>query len=242
MRSPPPLSPSGRVWRILLAAALLAATLALLAHRGRTLALRGLPLDGGDTGSVAPRDPQLTSTTPSSAPVPSPSPAPAFPKSPEQLARARVERDRMRERIYQAFGKPAPEEPAPSATGHAPYAPMPELDGGQIDPAYIRGVIHDDYFPLAQSCYLDLVNRAPDAGGRLSFDFTIVGNPQIGGIVERVDLADGSTIDDPAMVTCMRESMLSMTFAPPPNGGSVTVRYPIDFSPVDDDPRSDDGD
>ena len=186
--------------------------------------------------AVAPRDPQLTSTTPPSAPVPSPSPAPAFPKSPEQLARARVERDRMRERIYQAFGKPAPEEPAPSATGHAPYAPMPELDGGQIDLAYIRGVIHDDYFPLAQSCYLDLVNRAPDAGGRLSFDFTIVGNPQIGGIVERVDLADGSTIDDPAMVTCMRESMLSMTFAPPPNGGSVTVRYPIDFSPVDDDP------
>ncbi len=239
LREPPPLSLAGRVARLLFAASLIATVFALLARTRHGLAVTTLGLDAGELAELA----AISTSEPASelAAPPSPSALPQAspwgqPRSAADLARARAERDQMRARIYQAFGKAPPTEPEPSATGHAPYAPMPELDGGQIDPAYIQSVVHDDYFPLAKSCYAELMSRQPDAGGRLSFDFTIVGNPQIGGIVERAEVADGSTIDDPAMVTCMRESMLSMTFSPPPHGGVVTITYPVDFSPVDDDP------
>ena len=33
----------------------------------------------------------------------------------------------------------------------------------------------------------------------------------------------------------MRESMMAVSFDAPPEGGSVTVKYPIVFSPEDDD-------
>jgi hypothetical protein len=33
----------------------------------------------------------------------------------------------------------------------------------------------------------------------------------------------------------MRESMMSVTFDAPPEGGEVTVVYPVRFSPEDDD-------
>ncbi len=231
------LTPTGRITRVLFAAALLAVVVALLLRTRRGLEATTLSLDAGELAA------RPSSPPPSDLPAPSPSAAPprssawTVPHSPEELARARAERDEMRQRIYRAFGEPPPEEPPPSDSParHAPYAPMPELDGGQIDPAYIQSVVRDDYFPLARSCYAELVNRFPDAGGRITFDFTIVGNENVGGIVERADVTNDSTLNDPAMVTCMRESMLSMTFAPPPNGGAVTVTYPIIFSNEDDD-------
>jgi hypothetical protein len=37
------------------------------------------------------------------------------------------------------------------------------------------------------------------------------------------------------MIECMRESFLSVTFPPPRGGGFVTVKYPVVFSPDDDD-------
>ena len=48
-------------------------------------------------------------------------------------------------------------------------------------------------------------------------------------------LGPGSTLDDPEVLTCLRESMMSVTFDAPPEGGEVTVKYPIEFSPEDDD-------
>ena len=65
--------------------------------------------------------------------------------------------------------------------------------------------------------------------------FDIVGNQNIGGIVEQVDVLDKSTLRDPEFIDCMRQSFLSVTFPPPEGGGMVTVEYPIVFSPGDDD-------
>jgi len=53
--------------------------------------------------------------------------------------------------------------------------------------------------------------------------------------VDDVKLGDGTTIDDKEMQTCLRESMMSVTFDAPPEGGEVTVVYPVLFSPEDDD-------
>ena len=40
---------------------------------------------------------------------------------------------------------------------------------------------------------------------------------------------------DKKMETCIRESLMTVTFPPPAKGGVVTVGYPIMFSANDDD-------
>jgi hypothetical protein len=63
----------------------------------------------------------------------------------------------------------------------------------------------------------------------------LVGDAEIGGVVESADVMDQSTIRDQGMIACIRESMLSMTFQPPSKGGFVTIEYPIDFHPDEPD-------
>jgi hypothetical protein len=67
----------------------------------------------------------------------------------------------------------------------------------------------------------------------VQFAFNIVGDAKIGGIVEAVDVLDTSTLRDPDTIDCMRQSFLSVTFPPPPDGGTVTVVYPIEFTSDD---------
>jgi hypothetical protein len=57
----------------------------------------------------------------------------------------------------------------------------------------------------------------------------------VGGIVEGVEVGDGTEITDPQMVECMSESMASVMFDPPEGGGAVLVSYPFEFAPPDDD-------
>jgi hypothetical protein len=148
----------------------------------------------------------------------------------------RQKRDEMRELIWRAFGRDAPDA-APAAKGayvlpDVPSWPEGSTDGGPgIDPKYIREHVQNEFFPLALKCYEDLSKRVPDAGGSAVLAFDIVGNPNIGGIVEQVDVLNKSTLRDPEFIDCMRQSFLSVTFPPPESGTMVTVEYPILFSP-----------
>lgn len=47
-------------------------------------------------------------------------------------------------------------------------------------------------------------------------------------------MGDGTTITDPEVQICLRESMMSVSFDAPPRGGEVTLVYPLAFSPGDD--------
>ena len=62
-------------------------------------------------------------------------------------------------------------------------------------------------------------------------DFDIVADEHLGGVVERVDLAEGTDIDDEGMRECMQDAMYEMTFEPPKSGGRVQVTYPLVFEP-----------
>jgi hypothetical protein len=63
----------------------------------------------------------------------------------------------------------------------------------------------------------------------------------LGGIVDDIEInPDGGTPDairDERMTTCMRESLSSLAFRPPPNDGWVTIVHPLLFSDGDQ-PRS----
>jgi hypothetical protein len=140
-------------------------------------------------------------------------------------ARARAERDQLRERIYRSLGQVPPT--------NARSLPPSNLarEAGVIDPAYVQERIREDFVPLAKQCYDAALERDAAGAGKLVMSFNIVGDDDVGGIVESADSTEDSTLTDPELLYCMRESMLSMTFEPPKNGGSVTVVYPFVFSP-----------
>jgi hypothetical protein len=153
-------------------------------------------------------------------------------------------REQLRAVIWQAIGHPAPAEEPPPTRG-APYTlpdtpewerrpPPPAQDPpappGKIDPSYIQDRVRNDFFPLARQCYSDGLVKNPALAGEVRFAFNIVGDEKTSGIVESVDVLNASTLRDPDVIECMRQSFLSVTFPPPEGGGEVTVIYPIIFS------------
>jgi hypothetical protein len=154
----------------------------------------------------------------------------------------RPKRDELRTLIWQAIGHPPPDPGAPTRAAAYVFPERPPwgeirwdaAPGGRgspgIDPKYIQQRVREDFFPLARKCYEDALEHEPNLGGRVEFAFNIVGDAKIGGIVESVDVLNAGTLRDPEVIDCMRQSFLSVTFPPPPEGGTVTVVYPIAFS------------
>jgi hypothetical protein len=73
---------------------------------------------------------------------------------------------------------------------------------------------------LAQSCYAQAAASRPELRAAVSLQVTVVGDAKVGGVVESAELLDGGAPDDP-LVSCLRESLLSLPF-PPPRGGDFT--------------------
>lgn len=115
-------------------------------------------------------------------------------------------RDELRQRMVAAWVAPP--------TGD----PMPTGADGKIDPAYIRDVVRSDLRPMIEKCFEELRSRRPDSEGRFSMSFKIVGDAQIGGIVDETKLADdaGALAMDESFTTCVRESAMTLAFRPPP--------------------------
>lgn len=141
-------------------------------------------------------------------------------------------REALRKRILAGWAAQGDPEVA-AAAKQGRFPPAPTGDGGGMDPAYIREVFRDDFFPMARQCYDELLSRK-DAGGRVEMSFTIVADEKLGGIVEDVAVESDGGVADEKMTTCMRESMSTLAFRPPAHGGIVTVVYPIEFSPEDE--------
>jgi hypothetical protein len=144
-------------------------------------------------------------------------------------------RDELRRRILAGWAEGEGETAAAARAGRIP--PMPASPDGRIDHDYIRSVIREDMMPMAAKCYEELTARRPDAGGRIELAFKIVGDDKLGGIVDTAEVDGGiaGALGDAKLETCLRESLLSLAFRPPPNDGWVTVVYPMEFSPNDRD-------
>lgn len=112
-----------------------------------------------------------------------------------------------------------------------PAAPERPTETPKLDQEYLRSVFQSEFIPLAKSCYEALLASKPRLGGKAVLEFTIVGDAAIGGVLESVELGKESTLLDPEFAYCLRESLLSVTFAAPPRSGLATVVYPLDFSP-----------
>jgi hypothetical protein len=150
------------------------------------------------------------------------------PQSPAVLARratrerADAIRDQLDERRRKAQNVPAVA---------APLGPAATEEAARRRREFLQKAVREQYIPIAKSCYEELLTRSPAAAGKVVLYFSIVGDEDTGGVVDHVETRDGTSFDDPEFLLCMRESMYSTLFDPPPNGGETTVEYPLELSP-----------
>jgi hypothetical protein len=96
----------------------------------------------------------------------------------------------------------------------------------------VQSAVRQQFTPLAGGCYEELLARVPGSAGTLVLDLVIAGDSAVGGVVDHVEVAEGSDLNDPEFITCMRESMFAVVFEPPPAGHRyTTVRYPFSLAP-----------
>lgn len=104
-------------------------------------------------------------------------------------------------------------------------------DGGvgvaRIPPAEIQRVVRA-HFDSFRKCYEDGLRVNPNLEGKVSVRFVI---DREGYVASAID--GGSTMPDPKVVDCVVRGYTSLVF-PKPDGGIVTVVYPIIFNPGDD--------
>jgi hypothetical protein len=124
---------------------------------------------------------------------------------------------------------PSQEAQAAPAASESTSALKPQ---GERRREYIQRTMREQYYPVARDCYEELLGRDPKARGKVVLEFAIVGDGDAG-VVDRVATRDDeNTIDDPEFVMCMRESLYTAVFEPPPPGANeTTVVYPVMLEP-----------
>jgi hypothetical protein len=186
-----------------------------------------------DGASPQPRVATQAVSPPRPAAVPSPigpgaeSAVAAAPRQPSKAGR--LARDLEREQIWTALGREhnlKPAAPGSAAPSQSAAALLPSLD-----PSYVREAIKEQLVPVAVDCYNTALQQDPELGGKLILRFTIVGVEEIGGVVEEAEVDEESTLDSEFVRECLRESVMDVTFEPPPDGGRVEVSYPLTFEP-----------
>lgn len=84
---------------------------------------------------------------------------------------------------------------------------------------------------LLGQCYDLAVAETPGLDGAITVRFTLVGEPGVGGLLERVEIVDGpTTITQPTMRSCLTEQLYALELDPPPAGVTVereiSLRFP----------------
>lgn len=97
---------------------------------------------------------------------------------------------------------------------------------GSIDRQIIRRVVAQNMGAI-RYCYERELLRAPTLAGKLVLQLVIDG----AGVVQRVTTAPESTLKSAAVSGCVEKAALRWRFPKPAGGGTVTVSYPLLFSP-----------
>lgn len=100
---------------------------------------------------------------------------------------------------------------------------------GQLEKDDIRKGI-EAVRPLVKVCYEDTLKEFPDAAGKVTIGFRIIGEDDKGR-VEMTELADdGTTLFDEKLHDCLQKRVAEAEFETPSGGGVVNVNYPFVFS------------
>jgi hypothetical protein len=138
-------------------------------------------------------------------------------------ARRRSELDRRREAIRERLAS-RPVDPAGGAQERKTEA--------VLDKEYIRAAVTEGMVPALHDCYDAELEEDPTLEGKVVMRFEILGDQEVGGVVDNVEIVgDETTLQNAALHECMEESMYALDFPAPDQGGTVTVTYPFLFRP-----------
>jgi TonB family protein len=98
-------------------------------------------------------------------------------------------------------------------------------DLGRAEPTEIQRVVGASFGPM-RDCYERGLARNPNLSGRVAVRFVI----ELDGTVAGATLHESSTMPDKQVGSCVVEAFRSLVF-PKPQGGQVSVVYPIQFNP-----------
>ena len=127
---------------------------------------------------------------------------------------------------------PPSSPPSSSSSSSSSGTPAPALPGGEMDKDFIRAAVHD-LIPMLTECYERGLLRDPKLTGDVIVDFTIEGEPDVGGVItESAVDGENSSLADPDVRECIEQTMYSIKIDPPAHGGTVKVRYPFAFRPT----------
>lgn len=104
----------------------------------------------------------------------------------------------------------------------------PEHNLGTLDKEYIRQQIKE-IIPLVKECYDNALAQGQKGQGKIAMSFSIIADPELGGLIEESQVQDKDPSFSPDMLECMRETMYAIQFEAPKNGGRVKVSYPFVF-------------
>jgi len=117
---------------------------------------------------------------------------------------------------------------SPLRGGHTPDFHMPRAQKSDVNgtiPADVIQRIVRLNFGRFRNCYENGLRNNPSLGGRIATKFVI---DRTGSVSMSQD--GGSDLPDQAVVSCVVRSFQTLSF-PNPQGGQVTVNYPLVFSP-----------
>ncbi len=117
-----------------------------------------------------------------------------------------------------------PEPVEPSGDGKGKVRLGATSVNGRLPPEVIQRVVRQSHGRI-RACYEDGLKRNPDLEGRVSVRFVIGRDGTVSNVAN-----GGSDLPDPKVVACVERAFERMTF-PVPEGGIVTVSYPLVFSP-----------
>ncbi len=102
--------------------------------------------------------------------------------------------------------------------------PRPGATTARIPPEVIQRIVRQHYKAF-RFCYEKALAKNPDAKGRVVVRFEIGPDGRVSSATD-----DGSQFPDPDVLPCILAGYRKLVF-PKPDGGKVTVIYPIEFSP-----------
>ncbi|MGH1343598.1 MAG: hypothetical protein ACRBN8_18720 [Nannocystales bacterium] len=131
----------------------------------------------------------------------------------------------------------------PSSSPHNDTAPGDEGDDdgpGQAHPikdksdgelSDLMDAVSKDLMPLVDECYEAAAERDPGIAGLIDINLEMVGDEDVGGIVESFELGEENEIQDEEMIECIRETTLSTLFPAPKDSGRRGARLTLRFEP-----------
>ena len=132
----------------------------------------------------------------------------------------------MREQLVRAIRAAHQQRTAAAAGSDEPESDDPDND-------YVRDAM-TGLLPAVLDCYHQARAAHPALAGTLVVDFTIEGEPGIGGVVTASAIdRDQSEIQDPDLGQCVADAMFALEIDPPLDGVAAKVSFPFTFRPKD---------